>query len=161
MMKLALGALAFAAASLLLPLAHAEPISPSGTSAVQIQSWLATRGMVATLKADKDGEPYLTVRSNNLNWEVDFYGCDKGTPIRCPSIQFTSWWNGTFTQETANSWNRDFRYVKAYVDDDGKAITGQMDIMLLTGMTTEQLNQDLDIWLERMVKLDNHVAVKK
>ena len=159
MIKKTLAAIALAAA-LLAPVALAEPIPANGTTPAQIQRWLSTRGMVGQIKQGKDS-PYISLKTTGgLTWEVDFYNCDSGSPPHCPSIQFTAWWTGTFTKDMANSWNRDYRYLKAYVDDDLKTITVQQDVMLVNGITTEQLNQDLDIWLERLPKFDDHVAKK-
>lgn len=142
------------------PLAHAGPLPSAGLTASEAAAWLNGSSLTASIQKDKDGEDYVKV-AGPINWDFNLYDCDKVAPIHCKSVQFSAGWTGTYTQDAGNAWNRDWRYLKSFVTEDGKAIWVQYDVALTTGMTYEELNQHLARWRDRVVTFNDTVIIKK
>jgi hypothetical protein len=89
---------------------------------------------------------------------VFFYNCTDNTD--CRTIQFYVGYNepNSATHETMNAWNRDNRFGRAYVGDDGIARL-EMDIDLDDGGVSQALFEDnLEFWLTVMSRFADHVA---
>lgn len=142
--------------------ACAETIPDIGMSPASVVSWLQREGFQAKIADQRDSGGYLYVEtsSDGVNWEVDFYDCDKSAAQNCRSLQFTAGWNGTYTLDLANRWNKDFRYAKAHINADGSTIWVQQDVLLAKGMTISELDENFDLWVDTIPDFSNHIAKK-
>ena len=81
-------------------------------------------GNTAELKIDKDGDPEIAAKTENINFVIIFYNCQKqAQPIRCRSYQFwASFHNLTPppTLEQINRWNETKRLAQASTDGEGR-----------------------------------------
>jgi len=98
----------------------------------------------ATLKKERDGEPYIIGLIDGTKYGIYFYGCEDGR--ECQSIQFSAGWtDANVTMDTINRWNRDKRFGKAYLDKEGDPRI-EMDVNLDYGVTTRNFEDTFDLW---------------
>lgn len=114
-----------------------------GLTAAELTEWLQKSGYQAQAGATQDGTQYVKSAAEGLNFGIFLYGCTKG---RCTSMQFvTSFTGGAKSPQAANEWNRNFRWVRAYIDGD-KDLIFDFDVDLSPGVTYEGLADLFDIW---------------
>lgn len=124
-----------------------------------VSAWLTSKGGVVGPVQRDDGETYFTVRDGALNWMVFFYGCREDV---CSDIQFSAVFsNPTITADTANAWNREQRFLKAFYvagqngGDPSAAV--QYDVLLRPG-DAEQLADPASIWIGLVEQFATHVG---
>ena len=90
----------------------------------QIVNILQSLGNGPELKFDKDGDPEVTAKTENINFVIFFYNCQKQQqPIRCRSYQFWASFHNLSsppTLEKINQWNETKRLAQASTDGDGR-----------------------------------------
>lgn len=125
-------------------------------SDVQVIASIASGFGSASVETDMFGDPLITGRMDGLRYSVIFYGCTDGAD--CTSIQFRAQWSleDPITLEQINAWNRDYRFGKAYLDDDG-ALTLEWDVNLDGGITHHNLDDNFDWWRVVMLSLIDHL----
>ncbi len=99
----------------------------------------------ASLLKDNGGDPKIEGRIDGKGYSVYFYGCEDGKD--CRSINLATGWasDGQYTIDEVNKWNRENRFVKAYIDDEGDPIL-EMDVNLHLGVTRDNLDKTFDWW---------------
>lgn len=103
-------------------------------------------GLVATMGADSDGDPKISSRVSDTKFSVYFYGCDNN--VNCSSIMIKAGYdlNSGMSALKINEWNREKRFAKAYIDDEGDPIL-EMDVNLdLDGVGDKNFEDTLDWW---------------
>lgn len=125
------------------PLGHAQDIIDA-TDPEEVRNIARGYG-AATLVTDSDGDPKIEGRIEGKGYSVHFYGCEDGK--NCRSINLATGWatEGEYTVEQLNDWNRDNRFVKAYIDEEGDPIL-EMDVNLHLGVTRQNLDKTFDWW---------------
>jgi hypothetical protein len=100
----------------------------------------------AELQTDGVGDPLIVGELHDgTAYSVYFYGCsDAGE--RCRSIQFAASWKAN-QQNTwdANEWNKNKRFGKVYLRDDGD-IRMTYDVNLFGGVTAQNMDDTFDWW---------------
>jgi len=98
----------------------------------------------AELTTDAEGDPKIVGRMKGTRYSVMFYGCDNGK--YCDDIQFTASWSGyKVSMNEINTWNKNMRYGKAYLDDDNDP-TLEIAVNLNHGVTRTNLDDTFDWW---------------
>lgn len=71
------------------------------------------------LEADDVGDPKFTIDYYGIEFSVFYYGCSDN--VDCDAIQFFSGYdvNGGIRLSKINTWNKDNRYSRAYISDEG------------------------------------------
>lgn len=122
----------------------------AGLTPAEVRTWLIEKGATVEEPRTIEGQTLLRVNDGSTNWLIFFYGCD--ATGRCQDIQFAA--NivaGGLSLERINAWNREQRFVKAYlqsnVDGTPSAVL-QFDVLLLAGLGVDQLNDPTVVWLE-------------
>lgn len=84
-----------------------------------IVHFLQALGHKVEVSADSSEDPMLTVKTDDHTYRVFFYGCTDGK--NCDSIQFYAGWTeaDNNTMKAMNDWNKEHRYGRAYIDNDG------------------------------------------
>ena len=103
-------------------------------------------GWVATMGADSDGDPKISSQVSDTKFSVYFYGCDNN--VNCRSIMIKAGYdlNSGMSALKINEWNREKRFAKAYIDDEGDPIL-EMDVNLYAdGVGDENFADTLDWW---------------
>ncbi|KSB90829.1 hypothetical protein AS593_16970 [Caulobacter vibrioides] len=140
--------LLLAAAMALAPaaaLAASKPIHADGMTGPEVVKWLQDAGYKAELLTDKTGDPHIKSAANGVNFDIYFYDCT--AKPRCKAVQFSAGFDlkTPLSAGKINEWNRDNRYLKAYIDDDGDPYV-QYDVNLNAGRTIEVLDDDFGVW---------------
>jgi len=114
----------------------------------------------AMLETDTQGDPKIVGRIDGIRYVVLFYGCkDKS---ECQTIQFYAGWtnpDGKITHEEVNDWNRDNRFSKAYLDDEGDPAI-ELDVSLERGVSQGNLDEWFDWWQTAIVSFEKEVINK-
>lgn len=111
-------------------------------TAEQIGAVLASEGAVHEVGVDSVGDPMIQVTTGSVlpgqGMRVIFYDCsDAGA---CEDITLWSWFSvpDGVNYTALNAYNRDNRWVRAYVDADGDAVL-EMDINATGGIGPDAL----------------------
>lgn len=160
-MKKTLAALAaFGAVGLAaLPAAAAVSYPAGGVTASEVAAVLKSKGLQAEITTDDVGDPMIKSASEQINWRVIFYGCEKG---RCTSIQFQAGFdldNG-MTYAKANEWNYTKRFGRAALDDDMDPYV-RFDIDVEKGYNSEALDNQLATWLALVPTFADFIGFNK
>lgn len=134
----------------------ASPMSPNQMTPQGVSDWLAARGVSPELVTG-DSEPFLRVQDGQLTWLLFFYGCDASG---CDSLQFgAGFTNDTVTLERVNAWNRDRRFLKAYLETgDANSAIVQYDVIPADGAPVGQLADHVDLWRSNLSAFAVHVG---
>lgn len=99
--------------------AHAAtPVQAGGITGPELVAILQDAGYRAQLQPDADGEPLVRTGMGGVDVAILFYDCN--AEHRCNSLQFSAGFDlpeGT-TDAVINGFNRDFRYARAFLDDE-------------------------------------------
>lgn len=122
--------------------AAAKDLPSGGLTASELTSWLQQAGFQAQAGTTKDGTPYIKSAAEGMTFGIFLYGCEK---TRCTSMQFVASFPGAGKMPSANAWNRDFRWIRAYTDGD-KDLIFDFDVDLAPGVSYETLGDQFSIW---------------
>jgi hypothetical protein len=107
---------------------------------------LQDAGYRAKLETDKDGDPKIRTNMSGVDVYVAFYDCKQR---RCGSLQLSvglDLKDGT-TYAVANRFNKDYRYARAYLDDEMDPFL-QFDFEVLHARHAEHVASQIDVWEE-------------
>jgi hypothetical protein len=128
----------------------ARDVPVGGMTAQDVATWLQAAGYSATVKPDPTtpGDQIISSTISGTNYDIYMYACTSG---RCRSLQYAAGWNigaGDSSGITAKilSWNREKRYIRAYLSESGKSYWGEYDIDIYPGGTYELLDHSLERW---------------
>lgn len=127
--------------------ANAGPIPNGGVTVEDMVRFLQSKGYKAEIKSGDNGR-YISSASGGINFDVDFYDCNAG---RCASVQFQAGFDLDKGMSAAkiNEWNRDKRYMKAYIDSSSDPHVGY-DVNTSPGRTYEGLADDFSVWISTL-----------
>lgn len=135
--------LAAVAAMLATPASAAKLVTADIGQVLQI---LQKDGHKAEIKT-YESEAYLSVKdADSYSYKIFFYGCnDKGS--QCTSIQFYASFDPAKlpTLDAMNSYNREHRFGRAYIDKDNYPAI-EWDINMAGGISEAVFLDDLALW---------------
>lgn len=112
----------------------------------------------ATLEKDSSNDPFITGRIDGTKYIILFYGCSNGK--ECDEIQFVAAWAGEkVSMDDINAWNRDKKFGKAYLDQDGDPRL-EMTVNLDYGVTQRNLDDTFDWWTKALARFKRDVLKK-
>ncbi len=125
--------------------AHATPLADGGVTAQEVAASLQAKGYKAEIGKDQGGDPKIHSGAQGVSFDIYFYGCNKGP--RCSSLQFTVGFHvdGGMKLADINSWNRNNRFGRAYLDDVNDPYV-EMDLDAEHGFSTEAVENNIDTW---------------
>jgi hypothetical protein len=103
-------------------------------------------GWIVTMGTDNDGDPKISSRVDSTKFHVYFYGCTDNKD--CKSILIKAGYDlkTPMSATKVNEWNRNKRFGKAYIDDDGDPFL-EMDVNLdFDGVGAKNFEDTLDWW---------------
>ncbi len=111
----------------------------------------------ALVEKDNTGDPMISGQIARTNYIVFFYGCTEGAD--CTTIQFMSSYTNTDGVDAGviNTWNRDKRFGKAYLDDEGDPVV-EMNVNLWSGVHENNLNDTFDWWRVVLESFEEHIG---
>ncbi|GLK66266.1 YbjN domain-containing protein [Paracoccus kondratievae] len=101
-------------------------------------------GLPVEMTKDDSGDPMIESRIDGTRFQVYFYSCEKS----CQSIQFSAGFDldDPMNATKANRWNRDKRFGKVWLDEEGDPFI-EMDIGLAgEGVGRKNFEDTLDTW---------------
>lgn len=123
--------------------AQAQAIPDEGVTLEEIAKWLQDQGYHAKIETG-DKSRYIKSGSGGMDWYVDLYDCEGN---KCKSIMFNTKFalKEKYTAEKANDWNAEKRFLKSYVNKEGKANV-EWDVSIAPGVRWEGMNDNLATW---------------
>lgn len=116
-----------------------------GITGAEAAAILQDAGYRARLDTDGGGDPMIESRMSGVTVYLYFYDCD--AKRRCGSLQFLVGLDleEGWSSERLNAFNREYRYVRSYLDDERDPFLA-MDFELLHADHDAQLRSQLDLW---------------
>jgi len=145
-----------ASAVLMMPVAAAAQnvVAKTGDS---VASFFKDEGANVEVTTDSVGDPNLKVEYYGNDFSVYYYGCDNNT--NCNAIQFYSGYqtDGGVRISKINEWNRENRFARGYISEEGSARI-EMDVFLGSeGMNPDDFAQAVGIWTRRMTEFETFI----
>lgn len=134
--------------------AQSGAIPSGGVTVEEMVRFLQNKGFKAEVKTGTSGR-YIASAASGVNFDVYFYDC-RGS--RCASVQFSAGFdltNGT-TLSVVNNWNREKRYLKAYMDSENDPYV-QYDANTSPARTWEGLADDFGVWTSTLPMFTRHI----
>ena len=111
------GAVLAAGAALAQPAAAFSSGNPRDVTATHRNS-----GLIATLKSDKDGKPYIVDALGEVKFSTEFFDCN-ASKVDCASVIYTTSWGSSSSEPISlaaiNAWNRWTVMCPSYKDEAG------------------------------------------
>lgn len=114
--------------------------------------------MPARLTEDSYGDPLIDFRYEGEHFSLFFYDCEENT--NCLSLQFYSGYQTTepVSLETINAWNTEYRFVRAYLTDEGVSRI-EMDVATSWhGIDGEDFDELIWLWLDSAATFETHIG---
>jgi hypothetical protein len=136
--------------------APAKDLPSGGLTVEEVASWLQSAGYPAKIQTEKDGSQTIQSAADGADFHIDMYDCHH-TP-RCSSLEFFAGFNtkGAFNAAKMNDWNRNNRWVRAYVDSTNDPWI-EMDVDLYPGGTYEGLKDQFGIWRDEFASFRKYI----
>ena len=118
----------------------------TATDANVVMKAMQDFGLIATMDVDGQGDPKVSSRVSDTKFSVYFYGCQDND--NCSSILIKAGYdlNNGISALKINEWNREKRFAKAYIDDEGDPFL-EMDVNLdFDGVGNKNFEDTLDWW---------------
>lgn len=132
--------------ALLLAVSPATAQSVTATDPVGVLRAVQEAGYTATLTTDNLGDPKIDAANAETAFAIFFYGCVEGAA--CTNVQFSAGYDlaTPTTASRMNDWNRENRFGRAFIDDEGDPFL-RMDVVLRgRGMATGSFSYQLEYW---------------
>ena len=137
--------------------AGAAPTILDGNSKDDILNLMRGYGS-ATLGTQDSGDPKISGKIDGQAYTMYFSNCTKSKD--CEDIDlYAGYLDVKPAQDVINSWNRDKRFSRAYLDKDGDAGI-DMDINLEHGVTNDNLDSTLSVWAQLVKQFTTYIAAK-
>ncbi|MFI4973854.1 MAG: YbjN domain-containing protein [Caulobacterales bacterium] len=145
-MRWFIGLAALAMSSAVGASALADRAVEGGVTAQEMAKVLQDKGYPAEITTDDQGDLKIKSVLSGTHFTVFFYGCNHGP--RCSSFTFQSGFHidGGMALARINSWNKDKRFLKGWLDDVNDPYV-EMDVDAQHGLDTDALTGDIDRWV--------------
>ena len=123
----------------------------------RIAQVMADAGYQTTRSTDAEGMPKLDGDIDGWSFSVYFYGC-RGT--LCDAIQFAAGFDEDqpMDQRIINDWNRNTRFGRAYLDEEGDPWVEYDINMEGDGVSVSNFNESLAYWDTIVKQFTNHIG---
>lgn len=122
---------------------------------------LEVGGYGAKVSKDSEGDPMITSTVSGSEFQIFFYNCQNHE--NCATVQFHSGYDmdGSTQLSLINTWNREQRFGRAYLDAENDPII-EMDIDLDDGGLSQQLFIDnVEFWDSVVALFEKQIGYKK
>lgn len=126
----------------------------TGADTAAILSAARTQGK-ASLTLQENSDPLINGEMNGLRYQIYFSNCTDDAP--CEDLNFYIGFSDLKPDlALINSWNRDKRFGRAYLDDVGDAVV-EMDVDLVKGVTNDHLINQVAVWSQVMTEFTAYI----
>ena len=109
----------------------------------------------ATLTSQTDGNPMIAGQIDDIPYSLRLRNCSENN--HCEDMNFRVGFLVKPTLESMNQWNRDKRFAKAYLDQEGDAII-EMDTILEGGVSKENMREVFSYWRLTLAQFTKHIG---
>jgi hypothetical protein len=128
-----------------------------GLTARDVADWLKHQHLDAEVEEGGAGGEAAVVRTSagGAPFAIYLYDCKKD---RCASLQYVADFPNTeaLSLSRINAWNRQSRYVRAYLDRSGRVL-GEYDLDVAPGLDQKALDHSLKRWRSALVRFRQFV----
>jgi hypothetical protein len=153
-----IGAAALAGWALSVP-ALAGGVPSDGLKAKDVADWLNHQHLQAEADEDRSGGVATVIRTSadGVPFAIYLYDCRKD---RCASMQYAASFPAAQGLSLAriNAWNRQSRYVRAYLDGSGRVL-GEYDVDIAPGLDQKALDHSLTRWRSALSRFRMFVSL--
>lgn len=127
------------------------------TNAPRVAEVIQSMGYRAQMDTDGVGDPMIQSSATGSRFVIYFYGCTDNKD--CKAIQFAAGFalEDGIAPELINSWNKDNRYGKAYIDAENDPII-EMDVNLEGGVSTSNMKRQMSLWEITLGEFKAHIG---
>lgn len=113
----------------------------------------------AQLEENTNGDPKIRGKMDGITYAVYFMNCTANE--NCEDLNFyAGFLDLKPDMEVINTWNRDKRFGKAYLDTDDDAVV-EMDVNLEHGVSRDNLDAAFAVWELVLDQYTEHVGYEK
>lgn len=117
-----------------------------------IASFLRAEGYNARIGTDGEGDPMIESAGAGAKFQIYLYNCENHS--KCQDMQFSSGFDYDDGKgpplAKINEWNRDWRFARAFLDNEQDPIL-QMDVIFTNGeMSAEMFRENLQMWTAQL-----------
>jgi len=136
-----------------LPVSAQEQLPPTPQA---IHDVARSFGSIEFGEADSDGRPVLHGEIDGVFYSMVLYGCD--APTGCENVQFYASFvsDDRNTLEFVNDWNRDQRWLTAFLEDDGDVVIA-LTTNIRHGVLRQNFMDTFDLWVSLMMQFYDHI----
>jgi hypothetical protein len=140
------------------PTALAKSFPAGGITRDEMAAYLVKHGYSATPAYESGNEHnILKTTIDGVNVDIYFLDCKTDDKGRCASVQFaTSWSMSSPDLELVNSWNRDKRFMRAYLTTTKSTLWAEYDMFIAPNGSTALLDKNVDMWKALIKGLKAH-----
>jgi len=110
----------------------------------------------ATLESQHGGDPKISGTVSDVPYEIYFMNCTDNAD--CEDVNFyAGFLDLKPDMDVINAWNRDKRFGKAYLDQDGDAVV-EMDVNLEHGVTSDNMDAAFAVWQLVVDQYSKHIG---
>ncbi|WEK05833.1 MAG: YbjN domain-containing protein [Candidatus Devosia phytovorans] len=109
----------------------------------------------ATLSHCNQGDPVIDGLAGDTRYQIYFRNCTASAD--CEDLNFYAGFSARPDLEAINTWNRDKRFSRAYLDDVGDAAV-EMDLDLVKGVTADYLASQIALWSQVVDEFSAHIG---
>jgi hypothetical protein len=130
----------------------------NGITRDEMASYLKSKGFPAEDAFEKgNGHRILKTTIDDVHYDIYFLDCATDDAGKCGSVQFAQSWTLTSPDvELANKWNRERRFMRAYITENKKVLWAEYDFFVAPGGTTGTLDKNLDMLRALTKSLKTH-----
>lgn len=121
-----------------------------------IDALMTAQGYDVKITIDDYGDPQITSHIDDIRFDIYFYDCERRT---CDSIQFTAGFDMPNPQDIGrmNSWNRDSRLAKVYLDDEGDPFLETNLVLSGEGIGRRNFDAVLSGWQDSVTQFTDFI----
>jgi len=140
------------------PSASAKSFPAAGITRDEMAAYLKAHGFPATNAYESGNEHnILKTTIDGVNLDVYFLDCQTDDKGRCGSVQFAaSWAVSSPDLELVNSWNREKRFMRAYLTTTKSTLWAEYEMMIAPNGSTALLDKNVDMWRSLTKSLKAH-----
>lgn len=132
----------------------------NGISRGQMTAYLKSKGFPTQDAFEKgNGHRILKTTIDGVHYDVYFLDCATDDAGVCGSVQFAqSWTINSPDIELVNKWNRERRFMRAYLTETKSVLWAEYDFFMAPGGSTGLLNRNLDMLRALTKSLKTHFS---
>jgi hypothetical protein len=138
--------------------AVAKSIPSDGITRAEMSAYLKSKGYPVTDAFESSNDhKILKTTIDGVNIDVYFLDCAAGKSGRCAAVQFAASWHVDSPDlEKVNAWNREKRFMRAYLTTTKNTLWAEYDMYLAPNGSTDLIDKNLSMVKVLYKRLKEH-----